>query len=370
MFTKKKNHIVYITSYYPPHLGGMENCGRILASGFAKKGYMVDVVTSDIGYKRVLAEKQKNLRVSYLRSVEVAHTPIIFSLFLRLLTMARPDVMHVHIAHALTPEIVFLIAKMRKIPYVVHIHLDVDPSGKFGFLLKPYKKLFLAHVIRNAAKVICLSEKQRDEIQKKYQVPEKNLAIVPNGVGQEFFLDRNNNRHRPHILFVGRLAPQKNLPRLLQAVAYMKKYASIDIVGEGEEREILERIIKQENLKHVVLHGIKQGKELLALYKNADVFVLPSEKEGVSLAMLEAMAAGLPVVAFNLSGIRDIIHDCGILVKNRSSKALAQALDLLIENIRLRKNLSQKATKKAQQFTWQNAITEIESIYKEVTYDA
>ena len=71
---------------------------------------------------------------------QFSNLPIIFSLFWKLLAIKKNTIIHVHVANAFIPEIVFLISKIKRIPYVAHIHLDVDPSGFFGFLLKTYKK--------------------------------------------------------------------------------------------------------------------------------------------------------------------------------------------------------------------------------------
>src|ERR1700730_2636640 len=130
--------IVHVTSYYPPHLGGMENVAERIAEGFVDKEYAVSVYTSDRGYScnKVISSKSQ---VHYLKSIEFAHTPIIFTLLFRLLALPGHSLIHLHVAQALSPEIVYLISRLKGIPYVAHIHLDVDPSGPFGFLLGTYK---------------------------------------------------------------------------------------------------------------------------------------------------------------------------------------------------------------------------------------
>src|SRR3989442_5388910 len=133
--------IVQVTSYYPPHLGGMENVVEQIAEGFADKEYAVSVYTSNMGYCRNAGRSSKS-RVHYLKSIEFAHTPIIFTLFFRLLALPLHSLIHVHVAQAFSPEMVYVVSKLRGIPYIAHIHLDVDPSGPLGFLLGTYKKLF------------------------------------------------------------------------------------------------------------------------------------------------------------------------------------------------------------------------------------
>src|SRR5437667_8635703 len=127
---------------------------------FLDRGYTVSVYTPNIGYSRKALSNAK-VRVYYLKSIEIAHTPIIFTLFFRLLALPRHSLIHLHVAQAFSPEIVYLISKLRGIPYIAHIHLDVDASGPWGFLLGPYKKLFLKPVLKSAAKLICVSEAQK-----------------------------------------------------------------------------------------------------------------------------------------------------------------------------------------------------------------
>src|SRR6266581_3807484 len=152
--------IVQVASYYPPHLGGMENVAAQIAEVFVDKGYAVSVYTSDIGYSRNAVISSKS-QVHYLKAIEFAHTPIIFTLFFRLLALPRHSLIHLHVAQAFSPEIVYLISRLKKIPYIAHIHIDVDASGPLGFLLVPYKKFFLKRVLQSATKIICVSEAQK-----------------------------------------------------------------------------------------------------------------------------------------------------------------------------------------------------------------
>jgi glycosyltransferase involved in cell wall biosynthesis len=359
-----RSTIVQVVSYYPPHLGGMENCAAQIAEGFVEKGYAVSVYTSGISYSLSTVKSSKSL-VHYLKSIEFAHTPIIFTLFFRLLALQRHSLIHLHVAQAFSPEIVYLISKLRGIPYIAHIHLDVDPSGPFGFLLETYKKLFLKWVLKSAAKIICLSESQKRLIASKYALPLESIAVIPNGVAKEYFVGKRTKQNPvPHLLFVGRLAAQKNLSLLIEAVSQMQTSALLDIVGEGELRENIETLIQKYGLHNVKLHGQKTGRELLELYKSADIFVLPSLKEGVSLAMLEALAAGLPVVASDLPEIRPILGECGVLIQEPTATNYAKALDILLSNGETMQNLSTLSVQKAHSYSWENVLNSIEDVYK------
>jgi glycosyltransferase involved in cell wall biosynthesis len=359
--------IIQVTSYYPPHLGGMENVAEQIAEGFVDKGYAVSVYTSDIGNARGTSRNAKS-QVHYLKSIEVAHTPIMFSLFFRLLALPRHSLMHLHVAQAFSPEIVYMISKLKGIPYIAHIHLDVDASGPFGFLLAPYKKLFLKRVLKSAAKIICVSEGQKKLIASRYGLPLEAFVVMPNGVVEDYFIGGKTSENAlPHLLFVGRLAAQKNLPLLIEAVAQMQTSVYLDIVGEGELRESIEALIRKYELHNVKLHGKKVGRELIELYRSADIFVLPSFKEaGVSLSMLEALAAGLPVVASDLPEVRDSLNECGVLIQDPTAINYANALDALLSDKDTLRRLSALSVQKARSYSWKNLLNSIEDVYKEV----
>ena len=365
--TRTRPTIVHVVSYYPPHLGGMENGTALRAERFVDRGYTVSVYTSDRGYSRKVASNTK-VRVHYLKSIEFAHTPIIFTLFFRLLALPRHSLIHLHIAQAFSPEIVYLISKLKGIPYIAHIHLDVDPSGPFGFLLGPYKKLFLKRVLKKAAKIICQSEPQKKHIAAKYALPLEAIAVIPNGVADEYFVGKRTRENAvPHLLFVGRLAAQKNLPLLIEAVSHMQTSVFLDIVGEGELRENVEALIQKYKLQNVHLHGQKTGRELLEFYQSADIFVLPSLKEGFSNSMLEALAAGLPVVVSDSPEIRQILGECGVLIQDPTATNYARALDALLSNKQAIQDLSILSVQKAHSYTWKTVLDVTEDLYKQVT---
>jgi glycosyltransferase involved in cell wall biosynthesis len=362
-----KPEIVQVVSYYPPHLGGMENCAAQIADGFVDRGYSVSVYTSDIGYSRNVVPNSK-VCVHYLRSLEFAHTPIIFTLFFRLLALPRHALLHLHVSQAFSPEIVYMVSRLRGIPYIAHIHLDIDASGPFGFLLGPYKKLFLKRALQSAAKIICLSEPQKKLIAAKYMLSTESIVVIANGVAEEYFITKKKRENIvPRMLFVGRLVLQKNLSLLIGAVAQMQTSVFLDIVGEGEERENIEVLIQKHKLQNIKLHGKKIGQELIELYRSADIFVLPSLKEGISLSMLEALAAGLPVVASDSPEIRPILGECGVLIQDPTVTNYATTLDAVLSNKETMRKLGVLSAQKARLYSWKNVLSAIEDVYKQIT---
>jgi glycosyltransferase involved in cell wall biosynthesis len=358
--------VVQVLSYYPPHLGGMQNVAREISERLAIKGNQVEVFTSDIGCNKGKLRSTKNLKIHYLKSWEFAHTPIMPSLFFKLLKISKDSIMHVHISQAFIPEVVYLISKIKKIPYIVHIHLDVGPSGKLGFLLPLYKKVILKRVLKSASKIIVLSKEYRTLINKKYNILE-NIMIIPNGVGEEFFINKEkvSSKHT-NLLFVGRLSVQKNIPKLIDSVSLIKSKVVLHIIGDGEKKKEIEKLISDKKLKNVILHGKKTGKDLINFYKNADIFILTSDIEAMSLVLLEAMASGTPIVASDILGIREPVGKTGILVRPPTPENFARAIDNLIEDKILMNTFSKRGRKKAKNYDWNKIVEKFEDVYQNV----
>lgn len=358
--------IVQVVAYYPPHLGGMQNVVREISRKLAKRGHEVEVFTSDIGCKKKKLRSINNLKINYLRSIELAHTPIIPSLFFKLLTISKDSIVHVHVAQVLIPEIVFLVLKIRKIPYIVHFHTDVGPSGRLGFLLPLYKKYILKRILKFASRVVVLTKEYKGIINRKYGILEK-ITIIPNGVSEKFFLGKENfSSENVNLLFIGRLTVEKNVPTLIRAVSLMKNRVTLHIVGDGEMKEEIENTFSDKKIKKVILHGEKTGKDLVNFYKNANIFLLASDYEGLPLVLLEAMASGTPIIASDVRGIREFVGDTGVLINPPTSNNFAKAIDNLIEDKKMRKTLSVKGRKKARGYDWNRITEKFEEVYKEI----
>lgn len=353
--------VVQITPYYPPHLGGLERVVQELARQ-QSNDREVSVLTTDAG-ATAGGVGERGFRVNRCHAVEIAHTPIAPGLLPALLRAPRDAVWHLHAAHALLPELVLAAAKLRRTRYLVHFHLDVDASGRFGGLLPAYKRHVFGPVLRAAAGVIVLTEDQAEFVRTTYRVPAGRVFVVPNGVGAEFFQPVRARAGGPlRVLFVGRLSAQKNVARLIDALALTETDIALDIVGDGELRPELEARAGRAN---VAFHGRLDGEELRARLLGADVFVLPSDKEGMPLAALEAMAAGLAVVATRVPGNIELLDGVGLLTEPTPA-GLAKALDAVASDETLRWRLAEASAARAGQFTWHTVARRVDEVYDKV----
>lgn len=361
-------HIVQVSPHYPPHLGGIERVVQTLATGLAK-GHDVRVVTTDANAKGGAGRAvEDGVHVTRHRSITVAHTAIAPGMALSLLRIRRDAVVHLHCSQVLVPELLWLCSRLRGTKYAVHFHMEVDASGPLGRLLPLYKKYFFGPVLRGAAAVITLTDEQVAFLGERYGVPAERVHVVPNGVAPEFFLQpREASDDQPgpmRLLYVGRLGAQKNVARLLDAMALTKEPVTLRIVGDGDLREQLTSQAEALGLLDgkVEFVGRLDGGDLVDAYATADAFVLPSDREGMALVAIEAMAAGLPVLATAVPGNTELLEDVGMLVPP-TAQGLAQGIDRLAADPPLRRTVAARCAERARAHTWESVIAAVENVY-------
>lgn len=356
---------VQVTAHFPPSLGGMEKVAENVAIELARRGQPVEVVTSDIGANMDYRDADlPDYRVTRLSGYMIANLPVVPGLLGHLLRQPKHTLYHVHIAQAGFPEVTLLASLFRRGRVVGHFHLDVMPSSTFGKIFELYKRLIFPFMLRRMHAVIVFSDEQRRLVQSKYRVAGERVHVVPNGVSADYFREKPRAPHQPlRLLFVGRLSPQKNLPLLLKALIGTHDQLQATIVGAGELDVSLRSLAKQLGLKNVEFVGRKDGSELRAAYDHADVFVLPSEREGMPLVLLEAMAMRLPVIGTDVLGTRDLVQRGvnGQLVPLGSPEQLQRTLLALASNPKIYARLSEGAYNVASEFSWQRLIKQIET---------
>jgi len=367
LYNLNRLRIVHVVASYPPRLGGMEKVVQTLAEAQVNQGLPVSVVTSDQGARNENTTDASP--VKRIKSFEVAHTPIMPLLFFELLKIDKRSVVHLHIAQAYTPETVWLASKLHGFPYIAHIHYDAAPSGPAGFLLKIYKPLILKRVLRAARFVIVFTEDQKVDVYQKYGVELDKIKVIPNGVEDKFYYDGLRSLHTtPRLLFVGRLNVQKNVKQLLYALEGVSNQFETTIVGDGElatELKIITKNLKLENVKFV---GRADGARLLSFYKQADIFILTSEREGMPLVLLEAMAMGLPIIAADVMGVRDLVENnkTGLLVRLGSPESLRAAMLKIKSDGSLYEKMNRLSTRKSMKYQWETANLKLNEQYEKV----
>jgi glycosyltransferase involved in cell wall biosynthesis len=226
-------------------------------------------------------------------------------------------------------------------------------------------------VLRRAAVVIALSASQARFLQRQYRISRENVVVIPNGVERSFYQERvPGEGARPadapmRLLFVGRLDAQKNVIRLLDAMRHVSAPVELVIVGDGEQRVLAEEHLAATGLENVRMVGPQRGAALLERYAWADAFVLPSDKEGMPLVLLEAMASGLAVIATDVPGTRDLVDGVGLLAYPDAA-SLGAAIQRVASDKALCARLAAQADVRAGDHSWTQQISEVERVYDRV----
>jgi glycosyltransferase involved in cell wall biosynthesis len=155
------------------------------------------------------------------------------------------------------------------------------------------------------------------------------------------------------------------VPLLLHALDGISDQFETWIVGDGELRTEHEALAKQLELKNVHFYGRRDGDDLKKSYQDADIFVLPSDREGMPLVLLEAMAMALPTVGTDVTGIRDFVADkrTGLLAPLGNAQAYRRALTDAVKNDTVYKKMSHAASEAAKQYSWPVVARKFEELY-------
>lgn len=291
----------------------------------------------------------------------------------------NPEIIHVFHT-AFLPGIARVLKILFGIKFIITTH-----GSDLEYLEKDRRLIGLIDDANRVARYItAVSEFTK---QKYLEMFGENLShktkVIMGGVSMSNFkrdqqkIDQINKKYdlknKKVILFTGRLTKNKGVEYLINAAKDIK--GTILIVGGGYDKKRLEDIIKEGKLKNVIMAGYIKADEsefFHAFYERADVYVSPSVwEEPLGLTILEAMAAGTPVVATKRGGIVSVIKDGenGFFVNARNSKQIAETVNMLLLDDKLRQKVSRNAAKTiTDNFTWEKIAAQFEEIYSKFTY--
>ncbi|MEK7520605.1 MAG: glycosyltransferase family 1 protein [Patescibacteria group bacterium] len=179
---------------------------------------------------------------------------------------------------------------------------------------------------------------------------------------------------KPYLLTVARLDPHKNVHRLVESLALIRRNnlsLSLVIVGgkhEPEYSKLVEETVLRHNLGNSVHFApFVEEEDLPAVYSLAEAFIFISLSEGFGLPMLEAMGAGTPVIASGLSVMPEIAGDAALFIDPYDVNAIAAGIEKLLADDRLKKELIERGRRRARQFSWNNFVAAHIALYKEIS---
>ncbi len=234
--------------------------------------------------------------------------------------------------------------------------------------------------LAQADAIIAVSEFVKTEIQQVLGVAASKIHVVANGVSQRFqayneqenhnILKKHNLIGTKYLLTVATLEPRKNLNNLIDAYQMLEKktkqhYKLVLVGSKGWLSEDLDKKIKNLVQKGEIIRlGYVADEDLPHIYAAASGFVLPSLYEGFGLPILEAMAAGIPVLTSNVSSLPEVAAKSAILVNPHDCQAIAMGMQQLIDDKIARKQMVTEGLALAQHFTWQRCVAQTIKVYQ------
>lgn len=231
--------------------------------------------------------------------------------------------------------------------------------------------------IRMADKIIAVSKTSAMRCI-QLNVPKERIAIIPNGIDTKCIneIEPGSEKYHSDVIFVGRLVPYKGVDALLRAVRLLKvkfkKDLRVNIVGRGPLKQQLLSLIREFGLapKVRLLDRVDDYQELIRYLKGSKLFVLPSVREGFSIATIEAMASGLPVITYDVesNAAREHVEDLvtGFKVKPNVDALASSVLNLLADPD-LREKMSENAKSYGSGYDWAKVVSMLEKVYVNVS---
>ena len=302
----------------------------------------------------------------------VAHITLSLTLGSRVdRVLAREAFEVIHLHEPFVPLLPFQVLRRSKVLTVATFHAAKDQGRQWYAYFRPA----ISHWWPRIQGKIAVSPAALRLVERYF---DDHYEIIPNGVNYEQFATPmppfpEFKDGKLNMLFLGRLEKRKGLPYLLQAYAQVKARlpeVRLIIVGpDGGMRAGAEAFVRREGLTDVVFTGYVPDGDLPRYYRTADIFCAPNTgNESFGIILLEAMAAGTPVVASNIEGFAYVVtHEKeGLLVPPRDAAALADALVQLLTDADCRREMGRGGQEKARQFSWDRVSQQVLALYQRV----
>ncbi len=339
-------------------LGGAEKVALSLGQGLARRGYTpvfavpaeswLAKETQRLGLERVLLPSRRRADWRFVRWLLTA--------------LREQEIALVH-AHLMAMNLYgSLAACLARRPSIATLH------GRLYDLERPRRRLAYRLIARTASRLVAVSEELGQALVEEAGIPRDRVRVIPNGVERPTALPASRSARPPTIITVGALTEVKGHEFLIEAMAEVRKEfpaARLVIVGEGPRRAALEAMCAEGG----AVSFLGEREEIGRLLGESDVFILPSLSEGQSLALLEAMAVGLPVVATRVGGNQEIVRhgEDGWLVAPAAPQEMAAAISTLLRDKALASRLGEAARQRVQtEFSFEATLDRYEALYKEL----
>jgi glycosyltransferase involved in cell wall biosynthesis len=266
---------------------------------------------------------------------------------------------------------------------VVTIHdisFDLFPnySSPYSIAENNYLKIVVRLSARKARRIIVPTKSVKNDIIQTYKEPPGKIEVtylaaddIFSPINKEMAKEEVRRKFfiNDFILFVGLIQPRRNIVRLIKAFYFLKKYKKFKhklvLIGSIADRNV-PNLIEELNLSKYVYHlNYISNNDLLFFYNAADLLIYPSLYEGFALPLVEAMACGTPVITSNVSCMPEVVGNAGMTINTYSVDEIAWAIDHVVNNEELKKNMEKEGIKRSKIFSWRRLAEETLAVYQE-----
>ena len=364
-----KLKIVVLSAFYEPMMvGGAEKMVKEVVERLGKK-HNITMVTGL--FDRSVPRKEERPAFKIIR-VGIGHKqidkvlyPILAALKVRTL---KPQIAHAIMesyAGAALALVKYLAPQVKRILTLQSGDLDDDSKQAKWYIRVPWKIIHTSpHIITAISSFLA----KRSE---RLGVPKDRIRITPNGVDLSH-CPQDSEKIENRVIIVSRLSWEKAHKYVLQAWPKVIKAvpgAKLVIVGDGDERENIKKLINELNIRSSVeMAGELPNIEAIKEIAKSEVFICPSLAEGLGVVFIEAQACGTPSIGTRVGGIPDVIVDNenGLLIEPKNSEQIAEAIIKLLTNIELRETLAKRGLETCRKFEWSTIMDKIEKIYFDI----
>jgi glycosyltransferase involved in cell wall biosynthesis len=357
---------------YPSVVGGIGIHAHMMSTWQVRLGNDVTVFT--LGRKKSPKTISEN-------GYRVERFPIYFTvcgnsfapgLIIELLKRKKSvDIIHAHSHLFFSTNVCVFIRILHSAPLIITNHGLISASAP-KWLNTLYKKTFSKATFRIADHIICYTDIEKENIA-KMGIDPKKISVIHNGIDIRLFAPKGykKSEDKKQILWVGRYVPGKGVEYLIEAFSYVQKKipgTHLVLIGEGPEKAAIEDRVRKLHLQtSVTFIDHLENEELPEIYKNSDVFVLPSLMEGVPRTILEAMSCGVPVVITDLSHLVGIVEGAGFVVPPKDPALLSAAIFTILEETSLAEKMGQRGRNRIEQdYSWEDTVEKTFALYESV----
>lgn len=372
--------ILHINPYPPEHLGGSELfCKNLVINLKRKNNINSDILTSDI--------LRRNIKSDFLNdSINIIYRKNYYNLwrknplvniysFLKK-EIQNYDLVHVHSYIFFTSFQCALFRKLRKFPFILHIHGGVQTPKSLGLSLienfqlsfkkKIFDKFFGSITIKNADAIISVSKKDLEIIKKRYKIQHDYNFYIPNGVNTDIF-QKNKHIEKKYITFIGRLTYIKGFDKFIDCI---KKLYRIDkdleflIIGKGPLIKLIKDAQKILPITHFENYPYDK---MVNIYNRSKAVLISSRFEGVPTIILESLACETPIIASNVGGISEVLRndENGLLMDKFNTNSAVSKISAVLHDENKLKTFGRNGRDLVlNKFSWDIITDKIVMVYK------